>query len=178
MSNGTLPCVIYHQYILCLFFICLKQKEKAVVTPDWLRDSAKAGKPMPCGDYVALHDLHDTSVINCPDSESCTGCDKCRTSSDANQSIETSVVLQEHDEKHETYIIETEQSMLPTSSNLSHIAHYAVERASPLVCLNQDLVKELSIIRKSRELEGEDRSALSYQRAIGVSHSLVQICLL
>ena len=140
--------------------------------PDWLRDSVQAGKPMPCGDYVAIQDLYTSSVINCPDSESCTGCEKCTTASDADESISSfKVAHQKHDQR-EAYVIETEESRLPSSSKLSHTAHYAVERASPLICPNQDMVKELAIIRRSRELEGEERSALSYQRAIGVSSSI------
>ncbi|CDO72632.1 hypothetical protein BN946_scf184985.g51 [Trametes cinnabarina] len=34
--------------------------------------------------------------------------------------------------------------------------------------MNQDLVRELDIIRQSRALEGEERSALSYQRALSI----------
>jgi hypothetical protein len=57
----------------------------------------------------------------------------------------------------------------PTSLNrLSHDSLYAVQRASPLVCPNQLLIRELDDIRRSRELEGEARSALSYARAISV----------
>lgn len=43
---------------------------------------------------------------------------------------------------------------------------------SPLICPNQTLVNELSVIRRSRELEGEERSALSYSRAIAVCGSV------
>lgn len=39
------------------------------MTPDWLRDSAMAGHALPCGDYAALDDLHDDTVIHCPDNE-------------------------------------------------------------------------------------------------------------
>ena len=51
---------------------------------------------------------------------------------------------------------------------LDSMSRYACRRASPLVCPNQALVEELSIIRQSRMLEGEDRSALSYARAASV----------
>ena len=53
--------------------------------------------------------------------------------------------------------------------SLSHTSRYSCCRASPLVCPNQGLVAELDVIRRSRSLEGEERSALSYQRAIAVS---------
>lgn len=49
---------------------------------------------------------------------------------------------------------------------LSPTALYCAQRASPLICPNQKLVQALDIIRRSRELEGEARSALSYMRAI------------
>lgn len=58
---------------------------------------------------------------------------------------------------------------IPTDvSKLSYKSRYAVQRASPLVCPNQSLAVELDVIRRSRALEGEDRSALSYARAISV----------
>ncbi|KAH7101561.1 Nucleotidyltransferase [Auriculariales sp. MPI-PUGE-AT-0066] len=43
---------------------------------------------------------------------------------------------------------------------------YAVQRLHPLVCPNQGIIVDLGIMRRQRELEGEARSALSYQRAI------------
>jgi hypothetical protein len=51
---------------------------------------------------------------------------------------------------------------------LDYTATLACKRASRLVCINQDLVAEISIIRRSRELECNPRSALSYSRAIAV----------
>ena len=58
---------------------------------------------------------------------------------------------------------------IPTSvSLLNHASKYACQRASPLVCPNQALAVELGVIKRSRALEGEERSALSYSRAISV----------
>jgi DNA polymerase IV len=57
----------------------------------------------------------------------------------------------------------------PTAfDGLRHDARYASQRASPLVCVNQTLVEALDVVRRSRHLEGEERSALSYARAISV----------
>ena len=49
------------------------------------------------------------------------------------------------------------------------LSRFSTHRLSPLICPNQDLALELGIIKRSRELEGDWRSALSYQRAIAVS---------
>ncbi|KAK0530474.1 hypothetical protein OC834_003308 [Tilletia horrida] len=43
---------------------------------------------------------------------------------------------------------------------------FACERPSPLRCINQELVDQLLILQKQRELVGEKRSALSYERAL------------
>lgn len=51
---------------------------------------------------------------------------------------------------------------------LNHASRYACQRASPLVCPNQELVREFDIMYRSRAMDGEERSALSYERAISV----------
>ena len=56
------------------------------------------------------------------------------------------------------------------------MSRYACQRASPLVCPNQALVRELDVIRRSRALEGEERSSLSYQRAASVIKGLQGRC--
>ena len=45
---------------------------------------------------------------------------------------------------------------------------YCVQRHSPLICANQELVMQLAAIRRARELDGDSRGALSYARAIAV----------
>lgn len=55
------------------------------------------------------------------------------------------------------------------SFEASKLPRYCVERRTPLVCPNQELVKQLAVIRRARELESEERSSLSYSRAIAVS---------
>lgn len=45
---------------------------------------------------------------------------------------------------------------------------YSTHRLSPLICPNQDLIAELGIVRRKRELEDEPQSASAYQRAIAV----------
>lgn len=50
----------------------------------------------------------------------------------------------------------------------NYAARFACTRASPLICPNQDLVAELAVLQKSRDLEGKSINALSYERAIAV----------
>lgn len=141
------------------------QKEKAIVTPQWLLDSVQHGKPPPYVDYVALHDFHDATVHNHPD--------RRRSSSDSQS---PSRIPQNSSEatpaESSTNIKHPDSDSLAEydtpNLKLSHTARYSCCRASPLICPNQGLVGELDVIRHSRSLEGEERSALSYQRAIAV----------
>ncbi|OJT01642.1 DNA-directed DNA/RNA polymerase mu [Trametes pubescens] len=156
---------------------------KAVVTPQWLRESIAHGSALPCGDYVAIEDLHDSTVQNCPDCK-CKPC-ACSDSStgfSSTSSPRRSAQGQDHLTSPTTSPTTTSNkpapipipaNLLPPDppnvtnlAKLSYTSRYACQRASPLVCPNQDLVRELDIIRQSRALEGEERSALSYARAI------------
>ncbi|KAI9068611.1 Nucleotidyltransferase [Trametes sanguinea] len=168
-------------------------KSKAVVTPEWLRDSVKNGSALPCGQYIAIEDLHESTVKHCPDCN-CKPCGCSEGSSIATPtspprgarahlpsppaSPATSTSHQHY--RHQAQ--ETEKAPIPIPENLlppdppiptnlqklDYMSRYACQRASPLVCPNQDLVRELDIIRRSRALEGEERSALSYQRALSI----------
>ena len=53
-------------------------------------------------------------------------------------------------------------------SDLSPTATLACQRESPLVCLNQELVEQIEVIRRARELDTDWRGALGYARAIAV----------
>lgn len=52
---------------------------------------------------------------------------------------------------------------------LNYLSTFCCQRPSHLTCPNQALVEELDIIRRARLFEGEERSMLSYARAIAVS---------
>ncbi|KAJ6631595.1 hypothetical protein B0H10DRAFT_1772340 [Mycena sp. CBHHK59/15] len=121
-------------------------KDKAVVTPEWLRDTVQRRTILPCGDYTAVRELQQTTVENCPDSD-----EECQGSSASFLSVTGS-----------------EQPF--ESHNAHYSSRYACLRLCPLVCPNQGLVQQLGILRRSRELEGKDTSALSYERAISVSY--------
>ncbi|EIW53979.1 Nucleotidyltransferase [Trametes versicolor FP-101664 SS1] len=162
---------------------------KAVVTPQWLRDSIEHGSALPCGDYVAIEDLHETTVKNCPDCN-CKPCACADSSASALSpsssprrsaahgpghlpSPPTSPCTSRHDASGQAapipaHLLPPDPPNVTDLEKLNYMSLYACQRASPLVCPNQDLARELDIIRQSRALEGEDRSALSYQRAISV----------
>ncbi|KAG1739124.1 uncharacterized protein EDB91DRAFT_1135971 [Suillus paluster] len=130
-------------------------KTKAIVTPSWLRDSVKSGQPLSCGNYVAVHNLEDEALQHCPD-----------TVQDISSS---SSIHLPSPEKESSWQTEPDEPIDATEAeSLSCNAKYSCLRPSPLVCPNQGLVKEIDIIRRSRHIEGEDRSMLSYSRAISV----------
>lgn len=60
----------------------------------------------------------------------------------------------------------------PPPKNLSYMSKFAVQRASPLICPNQQFLCLLAVVREARTLDGNERSAMSYARAIGVSSNL------
>ena len=55
----------------------------------------------------------------------------------------------------------------------NYASRYACCRASPLVCPNQALLEELSVLERHRELQGLSFNALSYARAISVRCRLI-----
>ncbi|KAG1824339.1 uncharacterized protein BJ212DRAFT_1423397 [Suillus subaureus] len=126
-------------------------KTKAIVTPLWLQDSVKSGRLLPCGSYVAVRDSED------------------ETSRNQDTSSGNSFYSPSGAEKEGSW--QTEQDELIDAAEvelLSHNAKYSCLRPSPLVCPNQSLVKEIDIIRRGRNIEGEERSMVSYSRAISV----------
>lgn len=127
-------------------------QQKAIVIPEWLRDSIAQQTVLPCGGYVALNELHDETEENCP------GCEN------SPESLVVSLPRPCH-----------VSGPTDTSTNekikLNYMSPYACARASPLVCPNQKLVTELEILRLSRELESKDINALAYTRAIAVIKS-------
>ncbi|KAI0785852.1 Nucleotidyltransferase [Abortiporus biennis] len=165
-------------------------KRKAIVTPTWLRDSIQAGHALPCEPYVAIQDLRQSTLENCPDCKKkvceCPESDATDKSStypspisSVNASPEVPAATKtsklKGKEKERPTTVPIPQYLLPpdppiptNTTKLSYKAKYACQRASPLTCLNQGLALELDIIKRSRALEGEDRSALSYSRAISV----------
>ncbi|KAM6502527.1 DNA polymerase mu [Amanita muscaria] len=118
-------------------------RQKAVVTPDWLRHSVKESRSIPCRDYAALKELQGETAHLCPDSDHL---------SSLSPTPEKSRLFE------------------PTSEKVkaNYASRYACCRASPLVSPNQALLEELSVLERHRELEGKSVNALSYARAISV----------
>ncbi|KAJ3737501.1 DNA polymerase mu [Lentinula guzmanii] len=127
-------------------------RQKAIVTPQWLRDSADSGHLLPCGKYAALGDLYQETVQNCPDGDS------SQTHPDSNSNSES------HDQESESFVPPVPKN----GTDIRHNHRYACMRYSPLTCPNQILVEKIAILRRCRELEGLDMQALSYERAISV----------
>ncbi|KAF5393206.1 hypothetical protein D9757_000510 [Collybiopsis confluens] len=121
-------------------------KQKAIVTPKWLRDSVESKQLLPCGDYAALAELYQETVHNCPDND-CT---------------------HQHQHHSPTLVGHEHPPAKVKASNISHNHSHACMRFSPLICPNQELVEKLATLRRHRELEGMEMQALSYDRAISV----------
>lgn len=123
------------------------------MTPQWLRDSVAQKKALPCGDYVALGELHRTTVQNCPHGDleegGCKSCSSGESSNAAGDKFQTG-------------------DSSKANPKLDYKDRFCCRRNSPLVCRNQQLVAQLSVLRLHRELEGLDTNALSYERAIAV----------
>ncbi|KAF8591991.1 Nucleotidyltransferase [Ramaria rubella] len=116
-------------------------RRKALVTPAWVTESIAKHERLPCGDYTAVCALDECTIANCP-------------SHSAEPSVTRSI------------------PHTPTSSsrqNLSYMSRFCVQRASPLVSENQDLLVRLGVIRDARALENDERSAMSYSRSIAVT---------
>lgn len=154
-------------------------RQKAIVTPDWLRDSVKAGHPLPCGDFAALPELEEDTVEHCPDPETCQDKshehDHPRSTNHRSHSPGgrgSSV----HAGQSGSYL-NASSTVRPTDPKVfdQWRARYACLRAAPLVCPNQGLVEELNVLLRDRELEGLEKNALAYQRAIAVLKSYPKV---
>ncbi|KAG2159155.1 uncharacterized protein EDB93DRAFT_1237870 [Suillus bovinus] len=133
-------------------------KTKAIVTPLWLQDSVKSGWPLPCSNYIAIHDLEDETLRNHDTVQ--------------NTSPGSSSRFPSGEETESSWQTELDEPMDATEVELlSYNAKYSCLRPSPLVCPNQSLVEEIDVIRQSRNVEGEERSILSYSRAISIQYA-------
>nr|GAT57865.1 predicted protein [Mycena chlorophos] len=110
---------------------------KAIVTPEWLRESAKQGVLLPYADYAAIRALIPRQL----------------DPRDASPSILTPPSSPEPQE---------------TLEQPHYSSRYACLRPCPLESPNQELARQLAVIRKDRELDGNATSALVYERAISV----------
>ncbi|KAF9464977.1 hypothetical protein BDZ94DRAFT_1215253 [Collybia nuda] len=123
-------------------------QQKVTVTPQWLRDSVHEGRPLPYADYTVLKGSHDSNDHHRPYCE------------------DSKFDLPPNVSPHPSSLFYQPQTSKRAKSN--YFSRFACARASPLVCPNQDLVTEIAVLSKSRELEGKHINALSYERAIAV----------
>ena len=130
-----------------------------MVTPEWLRRSVRDGKPAPCEEYAAVEGLRRTTTVNCPESDSSA---RSPTRSAA-QSLDKLSPL-----RVPAHLLPPDPPPAFDAASLDSGARFSCLRASPLVCANQGLCEQLDVMRRAREVEGEERSALSYRRAVSV----------
>lgn len=115
-------------------------------------ESVQSGTIQPCGKYAALGDIRDET-----DSTAKRGT-PAPTESSPNNLGQLPVFTDPEASVREADL-----------AALNHFSSFSCQRASPLTCPNQALVEELDIIRRARLYEGEERSMMSYARAIAVS---------
>lgn len=141
------------------------QKRKALVTPDWLRDSVAQGCSLPCADYAALPDLLK-EVEKGPSSKS----ESRFTSSHRSPRTRSQSPSRAGAASPPAFLLPP--PVPPPAVELDYTARLCCSRASPLICVNQPLCATLDVLRRGRALESNERSALSYARAIAVSATL------
>ncbi|KAI0282848.1 hypothetical protein BGY98DRAFT_912143 [Russula aff. rugulosa BPL654] len=137
-------------------------KRKCLVTPDWLRDSVARGSPLPYADYAALPDLRQVDEKLSPRSISESRITSLHSSPPTRSQSPSRAAST--DGIPPAYLLPP--SVPPLEVKLDHTAHFCCSRASPLVCPNQPLCDALDILKRGRALESNERSALSYSRAI------------
>ncbi|KAI6148381.1 hypothetical protein BKA82DRAFT_4136271 [Pisolithus tinctorius] len=126
-------------------------KSRPIVTAEWLQNSVRSGFLLPCADYAALRDFRKETARLCPDQK------------------QGDVIAPEQlgaPPKPQVFRDPEELVDARDAAALDHTSRYSCQRGSPLSCPNQGLVRELDVIRRCRFVEGEERSVLSYSRAI------------
>ena len=128
-----------------------KQNEKPLVTPDWVLHSVRQQKRLPFDDFLAIEEVIPSQI-------------PVKLHGTPSPQVEESNIMGHSNRPTVT------APRLPPNPNFvpANMPMYCVQRRSPLVCANQELVMQFAAIRRARELDGDSRSALSYARAIAV----------
>ncbi|KAJ3565560.1 hypothetical protein NP233_g7552 [Leucocoprinus birnbaumii] len=139
-------------------------KQKPVVTPDWLKESIKRDGPAPCKLFAAVTQLQEETAEHCP--KSAQDPEEKKESQDL-----SSLILSSPGSSSSSR--ESTQTTKPTSEKIKNNwrSRYACSRASPLVCINQDLAVALNVLAHARDLDGLSANALAYERAVAVIKS-------
>lgn len=144
-------------------------KTKTVITPKWVEDSLLHETMMAVVDYIPVEELkQQPSGSNVRGVK--TAHPKVETSVPRSQSEQLGIGSSNTRSTSRTIHGHSDDA---GSSSANHIAYepryksvFACQRHSPLVCPNQDLIGELLVIKRAREVDGDMRSMLSYARAI------------
>ncbi|KAG8889306.1 hypothetical protein FRB98_004923 [Tulasnella sp. 332] len=141
-----------------------------IVTPKWLTDSVLQARPLPFKPYNAvksspLLDLGDESFVEPSLVKT--------TAPSPRSSLGTSVGPDElspssASPRPSSSLASTPSPIRTTKRPTPENSRYAVHRRTPLKSPNEPLLEEIGLIMKSRSLDGNARSALSYSRAISV----------
>jgi DNA polymerase IV len=117
----------------------LSQDQMPIVKPEWLEKSIKGGKRQPYDKYQALYIKQGEAADNGASSGG-----------------------------HGNTAVDGEGVTTSAQADLSPAAKLACQRESPLVCPNQELVEQIDVLKRARELDVDRRGTLSYARAIAV----------
>jgi hypothetical protein len=127
-------------------------------------NSVERGVVLPFDDYAALQDLRDEAAHKSPHVNS------------KHRKLPIAISPQQHTSVQLTIdTVASSSKASQSQKSIGYTSRFACARASPLICPNAGLVAELAVIRRSRDLEGEDRSALSYSRAIAVRVAIMKV---
>ncbi|PVF97046.1 Nucleotidyltransferase [Serendipita vermifera] len=119
---------------------------RAVVEPRWLRRSVKEHKLLGYEKYLAIDSLKPPSML-------------FKSEPDVKVALVPSGSKSSPIELSDTSDIE-EFNAIGLTSN------YSVHRRTPLICPNQEFISQLAVIKRARWLDRDERSELSYARAI------------
>jgi len=121
---------------------------RVVVEPGWLEKSAKANEMLPFDQYLAIPSLKHQAALPTAKVEP------------------TPASLPSGSRGSPIELSDTEDPYV------TNMPKYCVERKTPLICPNQELVAQLAVIRNARWLDKNETSTLAYARAIAVSGQL------
>lgn len=128
-----------------------KQNEKPLVTPNWVLHSIRQQKRIPFDEFLAIEDINPSQI-------------PVKLHGTPSPQVEESNILD-----HPNPLTGSAPRLPPNRHFVpATMPMYCVQRRSPLVCANEELVMQFAAIRRARELDGDNRGALSYARAIAV----------
>jgi hypothetical protein len=116
-----------------------------VVEPGWLEKSAEANEMLPFDQYLAIPSLKPQAALPTAKVEP-------TPASLPSGSRGSPIELSDTEDYHVT-----------------NMSKYCVQRKTPLICPNQELVAQFAVIRNARWLDKNETSNLSYARTIAVS---------